>query len=373
MMRWREYIVSLDWIMISCVSLLVVVGLAMFLSATYTDATISPFFIRQSIAWGMSLVAFVILSRVRYHSLRVYVPTLYVIGIAVLLFVSVTGRVIRGTVSRLELFGFQLQPSELVKIALVLALAWLFSKYKRPSFAFILQALVVTAVPLVLVALEPDLGVAFLMLALFAGVVFYVGTSWRVIGVFCLIGALLGLGAWHWVLQPYQKDRIASFVNPASDPLGSGYNVKQSIVALGSGGVLGRGLGHGPQSQLKFLPERHTDFIFASIGEELGFVGILVVLSLYTVLLWRILKVAGSTNDMFGQILCIGAFILLLTSFLVNAGMNMGLLPVTGIPLPFVSYGGSNLIATWMLIALVQSVRIHSGFARKEAANISYI
>ena len=145
----------------------------------------------------------------------------------------------------------------------------------------------------------------------------------------------------------------------------------QSIVALGSGRLFGRGLGHGPQSQLKFLPEQHTDFIFASIGEELGFVGVTVVIILYAILLWRILVIARTTQDLFGQLLCVGTFLVFLLSFVVAVGMNMGLLPVTGIPLPLVSYGGSNLLSTFVLLGIVQSVRVYSKWVQAPPGEIS--
>lgn len=371
-MRWREYILAIDWILASAAFLLVAIGLAMFLSIASNTNIVSPFFSRQIIATSLGIGLAVIISRTPYHSLRIYIPGLYVIGLALLGLVSVSGRIIRGTISRLEFMGFQLQPSEIMKIILIVSLAWLFARHKYPSPRFSIFSLILTAIPVALVLAEPDVGVAALMVATWAGIIFYVGTPWKTLASFMLVGIVIAAGAWYGVLAPYQKNRLISFIDPGSDPLGSGYNVRQSIVALGSGGLFGRGLGHGPQSQLKFLPERHTDFIFASIGEELGFIGIAVVLLLYAVLLARILVIGGGTSDPFGQVICAGAFILLLASFVINTGMNMGVLPVTGIPLPLVSYGGSNLLATWVLLGLVQSVHVHSGFARKAPLEITH-
>jgi len=206
---------------------------------------------------------------------------------------------------------------------------------------------------------------AVLMAAVWGGTIVVFGMPWRIVGIVLLIAAA-GFGlAWETVLLDYQKERVMTFLHPTADPLKSGYNVNQSIIALGSGQLVGRGLGHGPQSQLKFLPERHTDFILASVGEELGFIGIVLVTGLYGILLYRILIVARTTRDPFGQLVAVGSFLLLLIGFTVNAGMNMGLLPVTGIPLPFVSYGGSNLLTSWFLIGIVESVKIHSRFTQE--------
>lgn len=357
----------------ACALLLTAIGLAMFFSATYTVGPVSPFFVRQGITALIGIVAYLLISRFPYHSLRRLAIPLYVIGIASQLFVGVTGRIIRGTVSRLELFGFQIQPSEFMKIFLVIVLAWLLSRTQRATPRTFFISLILMSVPFFLLLSEPDLGMAVLLLTIWAGMLVFWGLPGRVIGMLMLVGLLIFGAGWQWVFRDYQKARITSFLHPASDRLGAGYNVTQSIVALGSGRLFGRGLGHGPQSQLKFLPERHTDFILASIGEELGFVGILVVVMLYTVMVWRIVSIGVLTNDAFGQLLCAGAGIIFITSLAVSAGMNMGLVPVTGIPLSFVSYGGSNLLASFALLGIVESVRIHSRFAQSAPIEISYM
>jgi rod shape determining protein RodA len=267
----------------------------------------------------------------------------------------------------------QLQPSEFVKIVLIITLAWLLSKSSRINLNIFGRSLIILGVPAALVIAEPDLGMAILMITIWAGLLVFWGLSWRIIIALGLIGALLFGAGWHWVFLPYQKQRITSFLNPTRDPLGAGYNVTQAIVALGSGQLLGRGLGHGPQSQLKFLPERQTDFILASIGEELGFVGIALIIILYAVMLTRIIRIAHHTNDPFGQLICAGACIVLAMSLAVSAGMNMGLLPVTGIPLSFVSYGGSDLLSSFILLGIVQSVSTHSRFAQSAPIEISHI
>ncbi|HLC49464.1 MAG TPA: rod shape-determining protein RodA [Candidatus Andersenbacteria bacterium] len=370
-MRIRIIASRVDFLLIGAVLLLSGIGLAMLASAADTGATISPLLYRQAIALLVGGVAMVFIVQVPYHKLKPIAPFLFVAGVAVQLILSVVGRTIRGTVSRLDVFGFQIQPSEFIKIILVLVLAFALAKYKHIG----VRALVVTgaliALPVLLVLREPDFGMATLMIGLWVGLLIVFGLSWRLTGVLALLGAIIFAGAWQVVLLDYQKERILTFLNPTADPLRSGYNVTQSMIALGSGEILGRGLGHGPQSQLKFLPERHTDFILASVGEELGFVGIALVVILYSILLARLIGIVRSTRDPFGQLIASGVFFIFIIGFVVNAGMNIGILPVTGIPLPLVSYGGSNLLASCILLGLALSVKMHSTFSRYAPSELS--
>lgn len=372
-MRFIEIIRAIDWMLMGAVLLLVLIGLAMLFSATYTEAgLLSSRFARQVAAVGVSLVASFLVTRIPYHVTRRYAILIYAIGLAGLGTVALLAQVIRGTASRLTLAGFQLQPSEFVKVSLIIAFAWLLSRQKNVRLPAFLQTGTAVAVPVMLILLEPDLGVALLLLGVWGGVLVFMGLPWRMLTVLAVVGAGGFAIGWRWLFADYQKARIAVFLDPTSDPLGAGYNIVQSIVALGSGRLFGRGLGHGPQSQLKFLPEQHTDFILASIGEELGFIGVAVVIILYAIVLWRIVLIGRTTQDLFGQIIAVGAFWVLLLSLVVSAGMNMGLLPVTGIPLPLVSYGGSNLLSTFVLLGLVQSVRVYSKWVQAPPGEISY-
>jgi len=360
-----------DWILTGAIILLATIGLAMLFGTTSEDSLLSYRFIRQITSFAIALVAYFLLSFFPYHSLKRYAPILYIIGLTSLIIVSQVAPVIRGTTSRISLFGVQVQPSEFVKVALVIITSWLFAKLAVNRFSFTISAALIGFAAL-LVAAEPDIGEAALFILLWTIFIVFLGIPWRTVGIIALIGIIGFFAAWTWLFADYQKDRLLIFIDPTSDPLGAGYNVTQSIVALGSGGLLGRGLGHGPQSQLKFLPEQHTDFILASIGEELGFVGVTLIIALYTILLWRIFKIARSTQDPFGKYLAVLVFILLLTSFFISAGMNMGLLPVTGIPLPLVSYGGSNLVGTLILLGIVQSVRAHSHWLRQPPTELTH-
>ncbi len=353
--------------------LLVFLGLAMLFSSGAADNSLfSTRFIRQIISFIIALIGYLALSLFPYHKIQRYTPAIYTLGLIGLLIASQLGRVIRGTTSRLEIIGAQFQPSEFMKVAIVIALAWIFSKWSVNNFRGLLTSAVVVGIAAVLIILEPDMGMAALVLGAWLGLIIYLGLSWRLIGFITMTGIISSLGAWRWLFADYQKARVLIFIDPTRDPLGAGYNVMQSIVALGSGGLIGRGLGHGPQSQLQFLPEQHTDFIFASLGEELGFAGLSLLVALYVVLLWRVLRVTRNTEDPFGRYLAAGTFLILLIGFFVSAGMNMGLLPVTGIPLPLVSYGGSNLLSTFILLGIVQSVHLHNKWVRKPPLELTH-
>lgn len=361
----RDILRSLDWLLVGAAALLCGLGLAMLFSAGFTtDHLLSTRFAKQVAALGLGWVVAFWAAHAPYHLWRRLAVPIYGVGLAGLLTLAFAGQVIRGTLSRLEVLGAQIQPSEFMKVALIVTIAALLSRRDRVTRRTFFGTALAVAVPATLVFLEPDIGMAALLLAVWLLLLLYYGLPWRTVVVLGLLGALLAGAAWQWVLADYQRDRLRVFLNPGRDPRGAGYNVTQSVVALGSGYWFGRGLGHGPQSQLKFLPEQHTDFIFSSIGEELGFVGIAVVLGLYIILLLRIIEVARRTSDPFGQLIAVGTFVVILLSVAISAGMNMGMLPVTGLPLPLLSYGGSNLVTTLLLIGLVQSVRVYSQWTR---------
>jgi rod shape determining protein RodA len=375
MLRFWKFFLSQDRLLLGSSLLLVALGLAMLFSAESSSdfSLFTARFTRQLLSLFFALAAYLFVSFFPYHLIRRYAVTIYLFSFLSLLFTSLAGPIIRGTASRLEIIGFQLQPSEFAKAALIIILSWLFARQATPSRILLILSGLLAGSIIGLIVLEPDIGVAFLLTLLWGGFIVFLGISWRSLTVLGLLAALLSTGAWSWYLADYQKQRLLTFLNPSADPLGVSYNINQSIVALGSGGLLGRGLGHGPQSQLKFLPERQTDFILASLGEELGFVGVCLVTILYGILLWRLLAIASATQDNFGQYLCIGAFLLLTLSFFVSAGTNMGILPVTGIPLPFISYGGSNLVSTFIILGLVQSVYIYGHWVRRPPLEISSV
>jgi rod shape determining protein RodA len=212
------------------------------------------------------------------------------------------------------------------------------------------------SLPTILIIFQPDFGSALVILFIWIAMIFITGTKMKYMAMIFVFGLILFVGSWFYVFEDYQKDRIATFINPQSDLLGSGYNVNQSIIAVGSGNVWGKGLGHGSQSQLNFLPEKHTDFIFAVVAEEMGFIGVFLMLGLFAIVFYRLFKIAVETQDNFGKLLILGVAFTLIFHITINIGMNVGIMPVTGIPLPFISYGGSSLISFLIMIGVVQSV-----------------
>lgn len=357
-MNFREIFRRSDPLLGGSAILLTVLSLV--LLGTGSGGGNAGYFLRQGLAALFSVAVFFLISRTHYTFVRTFGPAFFIV-LVILLLVVLQGRVIRGAASWLVLGGFHLQPGEIGKVILVVVLAKIISESKRglASNAVLLRTMVFAGIPIVMVMLQPDFGTAMLLVMVWFGMAATAGLRKKQFIALILMAAVLVVSGWFLFLKPYQKDRILIFLHPGADPLGRGYTVLQSVTAFGSGGILGRGLGYGPQSRLNFLPENRTDFIFARIGEELGLVGVTGVLVLYGIILWRMLHAAAKTSDPFGKSVAIGAFVALLSGIVVNAGMNVGILPVTGVPLPFVSYGGSNLLTMFMLIGLVESVLIH--------------
>lgn len=340
-----------DYFLFLAMILILVFGLTVILS-TNREA-----FGRQIIFALTGLIIYIGVSLFDYRLLKLASvgPYLGVLGLLGLVLIS--GVATRGAVRWLEFGKRQFQPSEFSKVVLILTLAsFLRSRIgPRLSFKTFLTSLGLTVVPVVLVYFQPDLGTAIILLTIWLGITIAAGL--KPTYLFLLASASLTLLVPLWsVLKDYQRQRIISFLNPALDPLGGGYHILQSMIAVGSGQIWGRGFGRGTQSHLKFLPEYYTDFIFASLSEEWGFVGSLLLLLFFAVLLARILMVAREARDDFGSLIAIGVFSFLLPQVLINVGMNLGIMPITGIPLPLVSYGGSSLWVTMVALGLVQSV-----------------
>lgn len=261
----------------------------------------------------------------------------------------------RGVTRWLEIGGFRLQPSEILKPFLILVFASFLSHSPAVGFKRLIFMAVFFLLPLFLIFKQPDLGNAIVFLLIFASLLFVGGLRW-----FLMVGGLvltLVVTPLFWqVLKDYQRERITSFLNPQIDPLGSGYQRIQAMVTVGAGQIFGQGLGRGTQSHLRFLPEQHTDFIFASLSEELGFLGAALLVIIYLVLLWRILTLAKKSKDSLGVLILTGIFAMFLAQVSINIGMNIGLLPITGITLPLASYGGSSIISTLVSLGIVESI-----------------
>ena len=347
--------------LLAAILLLSLAGIAILYSITLSENS-SVLFQRQLVFLAAGLVGFFFLSFYDYHSLAKTNRVIYVILVLLLLYLEIFGSIIRGGKRWLDLGFFRFQPAEFVKFTVILGLARLLylKRGQINSFKTLLWSMTYALIPAALVILEPDLGSAIIILSLWLGIILLGPIKKKILAIM-FIGFLAIAGiSWKYFLKDFQKDRIMVFINPDLDPRGKGYNVKQATIAVGSGQMTGRGLGKGIQSQHKFLPERQTDFIFAAASEEIGFLGSFSLIGLYFFLFYRIFLVMKKSKDDLGMYIAGGSLFLLLFHVVINIGMNIGLLPVTGIPLPFLSSGGSSLLVTLLILGVVQNIAIQS-------------
>ncbi len=341
--------------------LLAFAGLAILYATTLSDSSYGIFY-RQLVYFGLGFAAFFFFSVFNYHTLTKANRAVYLIFLALLLYLPFFGPTIRGSKRWVDFSFFLFQPAEFIKVVIVLGLARLLylKRGQINSWKTVARSFAYAALPALLVALEPDLGSATIILALWAGIILLSPIQKKILII--LFACFLAAGGltWKFVLKDFQKSRVLVFLNPRLDPKGRGYNVRQAAIAVGSGQLTGLGLGKGVQSQRKFLPERQTDFIFAAGSEELGFFGSFGLLTLYFFLLWRMLIIMKKAKDDLGMYLAGGGLFFFFFHAFINIAMNIGLLPVTGIPLPFVSAGGSSLIASLIILGIVQNVAIQS-------------
>ncbi|MDF1497748.1 MAG: rod shape-determining protein RodA [Patescibacteria group bacterium] len=356
-----NFIGKIDKTLFFAVVILICVGLIIILSTSYSSSGIDFLNFKKQIIFSViGIVLMFIISLFDYRALKNYTGILYILAFFILVAVLFSGLLIRGASSWFS-FGFiNFQPSEFVKIIVIIILAKYLSKTK--DYVSDIKRLVVSGIyislPVLLILFQPDFGSALVIMFIWFSMIFISGINRKYMISVILLGGVLFTTGWLYVFRDYQKDRILTFVNPQSDPHGAGYNVIQSIIAIGSGNIWGKGLGHGSQSQLNFLPEKHTDFIFAVIAEEMGFIGIVFVISLFGIIFYRLFKIVNESQDNFGKLIVLGSAFMLMFHFFVNTGMNMGIMPITGIPLPFISYGGSSLVGFLIVIGLVQSVYV---------------
>ena len=331
-----------------CSLLLISIGILVIYSSSVELA------IQQTVFTFVGLLTYFFISQIEVKSIKNLIFPLYIIIVLLLILVLFLGIEARGSVRWIPLGIFNIQPSEFAKPVLILFLAQFWSK-NFPSWISIFKSFLISLPLVILIFKQPDLGSSLSLLAIWFGMLFGARVSFKKILILGLIILFIVPTSWLF-LHDYQKQRITSFLSPDSDPLGRGYNLIQSTIAVGSGEFFGRGLGRGTQSRLQFLPEFRTDFIFASIAEEMGFLGSLIILSLYLFLFIYCIKIATSVNDLFNFLIIFGTLSMLLFQFFVNTGMTLGLLPITGITLPLISYGGSSLIATLFSLGMISSV-----------------
>jgi rod shape determining protein RodA len=362
---WRAF----DLQLATYAVLLTCFGLAMAYSnavASGEGALVPGSVLLRGLVWtGFALVAFAIASAFDYHWLRTLSWPLYVLQIALLLLTLAIGTGVGGAARWVGIMGVQFQFSELAKVLMIVILAdYLAARRGRlDSIVSILGACVLAAPPWLLVMAQPDLGTSLAFAAILAGMLFMGGASLRWLSAMALAVLAALPFIWTYLLRDYQKERLTSFLDPLADVQGAGYQLFQSQIAVGSGGWLGKGLTNSTQNQLDFLPVQTTDFVFAILAEELGFLGAIVVIALFVALLWRILVAGWRSKDPFGSLFAAGLASMLLFQLFVNVGMVIGIMPITGIPLPFITHGGASLISIALGLGILQSINIRQGRA----------
>lgn len=347
---------GMDWILIGSIVPIILGGLATMTSF----AGETSFFSKQLLWVGIGIVIVAIFSRIdmRFFRDSRYVLLAYMVSLGLLLLVLLIGKTVKGSKSWFDFGGFSFQPTDIVKLVVIAVLAKYFSRrhVEIQRIKHLVISLLYALVPIGLILLQPDFGSAMVVGALWLGMALVSGISKRHIMIVAGVIVVSFFVAWVALFKPYQKARIQTFINPTADIRGSGYNAYQSVIAVGSGGIFGEGFGYGTQSRLNYLPEYETDFIFAAFAEEWGLVGGLIIIASFCVLLWRILVHARRGASNFETLFCVGYAIMICSHVIVNIGMNIGIMPVTGIPLPFMSYGGSHLLGECIGLGIVLSM-----------------
>ncbi|MEA2113022.1 MAG: rod shape-determining protein RodA [Patescibacteria group bacterium] len=356
---------NIDWVLFFSVIPLVFAGLVTmnsFVSQNY-------FFEKQLLWFGISIAIFFILSALdfRFFKKTGVLLSLFAISVALLVFLFLTSS-IKGAQSWFDLGLFAFQPADLIKLVLILLLAKYFSKrhIEIANIRHILVSGFYALVFFVLILLQPDFGSAIIIFSIWLGMVLVSGISKKHLLAVFLIGIVAFVGLWFYVFEPHQKDRIITFIHPMADIQGAGYNAYQSTIAVGSGQLLGKGVGFGTQSRLQFLPEYETDFIFAAFAEEWGFMGVILLFLFFCIVIWRILANAAKGSSNFEVLFGLGLAIMFISHFAIHVGMNIGLLPVTGITIPFMSYGGSHLLVEFIGLGILMGMRKYSRVVHRD-------
>lgn len=359
----RRLLEDFDWVLLFITVTISIIGFVAIYSASYSYGTATPYFKKQVLWFFIGIVAMVVVTMIDYRFMQKYSLLLHIFLIFLLIFVLTHGTGGANTrVHRwLKIGPVFFQPSEFVKFSLILYLAHYFSDSRRIGNLGVKEVFwpaVLTLIPFFLIIKQPDLGTAGILLFVFFPVIFLVGIRLKLILVSAILAVISIPFVWVLLLKQYQRDRIITMINPESDPLGQGYQIIQSKIAVGSGQIWGKGYLQGTQAQLNFLPARHTDFIFSVFTEEWGFVGGVFLVMLYIFLILWCLRYVGKTKDRSGTILTVGVTAILTSQIIINIGMVLGLLPIVGMPLPFMSYGGSAMLSHMIGIGLILNVRM---------------
>jgi rod shape determining protein RodA len=347
-----------NWDFALVILFLQIIGLINLYSAAYSTDHLSGVFRSQVIWISIGWTAFFIVSRIDYKNFIKFSPVFYWMNLLALVLVLIIGKKIYGSRRWLDLMVFNYQPSESMKFFLILFMAGFLARKRLENFDFkdLLLPVLILGAPFLLTAKQPDLGTALLLLAIPSSMILFLKVKRKVlITLVTLLAVSLPL-AWNYALKPYQKNRVLNFLNPERDPRGTGYNSIQAKIAIGSGQILGRGYRDGSQNQLQFLPERHSDFIFCVLSEEFGFIGALITVTTFLVLLLIILNIARECGDRAGALVCVGVTAFIFWHLIINIGMVAGLLPIVGVPLPLLSYGGSSMVTFMVALGIVASI-----------------
>ena len=368
-MLTRRWFANLPWGMVGLICAIALIGLAAVYSATYTSRGPGPLYYKQLVWISLGLIVMFLAIIPDYHTVGRYAYVLYALSLVLLFLVMVMGKTGMGAQRWLAVGPFAFQPSEFAKLALTLALARFFAEDPKQG-GYELKDLAIPGlmvlVPLVLVLRQPDLGTAIMLLLTSSLIVMLAGIRFRSVLILLVAGAVVAALVFAvspvreklWgSLKPYQQNRIKAFIDPSSDPLGSGYHANQSKIAVGSGQITGKGFRKGTQSQMAFLPEHHTDFIFSVISEEHGFLGSAFVIILYLVLLLTGVDTARNAKDRMGALMAGGIVSMIALYVFINVGMTVGLVPVVGVPLPLVSYGGTAIITTFLALGILLNIQ----------------
>lgn len=358
-----NHLKKFDWILIGSCLILVIIGLVSIYSISLGKGDFLDFK-KQIIFFGIGFILMIILSFFDWRAIKensYFILILYFLSVLLLLGLFFFAPEIRGVRSWYKIASLSFDPTGLSTIVLIILLAKYFSMrhiemYRLPH---ILLSGFYVLIPFLLIARQPDLGSALILIALWIGILIISGIKLRHFLILVICGILILSLSWIFFLKEYQKDRVVGFLAPQVEPLGINWSQTQSRIAIGSGGILGKGLGQGSQTQNGFLSEPHTDFIFAAVAEEFGLIGVSLILSLFIILIWRIMKIAISARSNFPRLFASGFAIILFSQMFIHIGMNLGILPVIGLPLPLVSYGGSSLIVVFIGLGMLQSIRTH--------------
>lgn len=356
----RRLFRSFDYLLLLTVLAIMMVSLVIISSATMDSLSGDAFYVKRQAIWFLvSFGVMLLIISMDYTNFYRLSPYFYVLTVALLIAVIFLGREGGGAQRWIDLKFFNLQPSEFAKLSIIISLSRHLAAREGDfeSPLSVIPTFLHVGIPIGLIFLQPDLGTALVFIAIMFGMLFMAGAKIRHLFMYVAGGAAVGIPLLWKLLKDYQKMRLIIFTNPELDPLGAGYQLIQSMIAVGSGGLMGKGLfAAGTQSSLSFTPEPHTDFIFSVLAEQTGFVGTVVLLLLYTLLIFRIIRIAAQAKDTFGMLICIGVASMMLFQILINVGMTIGMMPVTGLPLPLMSYGGSSLLMNLMAMGLVLSI-----------------